>query len=125
MRREKAVKKGTVKVLEKEIQKQIINYLNLHKIFNFKCNTTGIFVQKRNTWIKNPSKGAPDIICIINGIFVGIEVKAQDGIQSDEQKEFERKITLAGGKYILAHSLQELVWKLGYNPEGRFMNPHA
>jgi len=47
--------------------------------------------------------GAPDIVCVINGQFVGIEVKAPKGKQSDHQKEFQRKLEAAGGRYILAY----------------------
>jgi hypothetical protein len=53
--------------------------------------------------------GAPDIICVVNGQYVGIEVKAPRGRQSDHQKEFQRRLEEAGGKYILAYSIDEII----------------
>jgi hypothetical protein len=53
--------------------------------------------------------GAPDTICVIDGQFVGIEVKAPKGKQNDHQKDFERNLVAAGGKYILAFSLEDVI----------------
>jgi hypothetical protein len=36
---------------------------------------------------------------VINGQFVGIEVKAPIGKQSENQKEFQAQLEAAGGKY--------------------------
>lgn len=41
--------------------------------------------------------GIPDILCCINGYFVGIEVKAQNGKPSEIQIFNIRKIKAAGG----------------------------
>jgi hypothetical protein len=40
---------------------------------------------------------------------VGIEVKAPKGKQSEHQRELQKKLEAAGGKYILAYSLDELI----------------
>lgn len=40
---------------------------------------------------------------------MGIEVKAPKGKQSDHQKGFQSKLEGAGGKYILAYSLEEVI----------------
>jgi hypothetical protein len=53
--------------------------------------------------------GAPDIICVINGQYVGIEVKAPKGKQSEHQKAFQQALEAAGGRYVLAYSLEEVV----------------
>lgn len=41
--------------------------------------------------------GIPDILCCINGYFVGVEVKAQNGKPSEIQIFNIRKINAAGG----------------------------
>ena len=41
--------------------------------------------------------GIPDLLCCVNGRFVGIEVKAENGITSDLQKYNIQKIKDAGG----------------------------
>jgi len=53
--------------------------------------------------------GAPDIVCVVKGQFVGIEVKAPKGRQNDNQKEFQRQLEAAGGLYILAYSLEDVL----------------
>jgi hypothetical protein len=49
---------------------------------------------------------------VINGQYVGIEVKAPKGKQSEHQKEFQRKLEAAGGRYILAYSLDDVISEL-------------
>lgn len=41
--------------------------------------------------------GIPDILCCINGYFVGVEVKAQNGTPSEIQLFNIKKINTAGG----------------------------
>lgn len=40
--------------------------------------------------------------------YVGIEVKGPKGKQSDDQKEFQRHLEAAGGRYILAYSVEDV-----------------
>lgn len=47
-------------------------------------------------------------MCVINGQYVGIEVKAPKGRQSENQKEFQRQLEAVGGKYILAYSIDDV-----------------
>lgn len=47
--------------------------------------------------------GIPDILCCINGYFVGIEVKAQNGKPSQIQIFNIRKIKAAGGFAFVLH----------------------
>ncbi len=58
--------------------------------------------------VPGPS-ASPDIICVINGQYVGIEVKAPKGKQSEHEKEFEQNLIAAGGRYILAPSLDDVM----------------
>lgn len=53
--------------------------------------------------------GSPDIICVIKGQFVGIEVKRPGGKQSDSQAEVQARLEEAGGQYILAFDLDDVV----------------
>jgi Holliday junction resolvase len=53
--------------------------------------------------------GIPDIICCIKGRFVGIEVKQENGIQSDAQKVTCKNIREAGGEYWIVWSYEDFV----------------
>ena len=96
-------------ILEKHIQKSILGYLELLNIFHYKNNTAGIYKQATGSYIPSQSVGAPDIICVIKGRYIGIEVKAANGVQSEHQKEFQKRLQHAGGIYILAYSLDDVI----------------
>ena len=48
-------------------------------------------------------KGIPDILACINGYFVGIEVKADNGKPSELQKYHRAKITKSGGIAVVLY----------------------
>ena len=53
--------------------------------------------------------GTPDIIAVVGGKFIGIEVKTTKGVQSIDQREFDKKVNAVGGYYYLVRSLDELI----------------
>jgi len=93
---------------EKEIQKQIIEWLGWKKIFHFR-NNTGSFTNSAGGFYRFGAVGSPDIMWVVDGQFVGIEVKGYGGKQSPAQKEFQVNLMLAGGKYILAFNLEDVI----------------
>jgi len=77
------------------------------------------------------SSGIPDILCCINGRFIGIEVKQETGKPSLLQKVHLKRIGEAGGIGVLAYpsgydNLKDLVdnlcenrdYKVDFNGEG-------
>ncbi len=99
------------RVREKDIQKTILDYLAVHHIFHYR-NNTGKFVGEYKGKKRIASfgvKGAPDIICVLRGRFIGIEVKAEKGDQSRDQYAFQVSLEKAGGAYILAHSVDDVI----------------
>lgn len=91
---------------EAAAQKAILDYLSLKKHFCWR-NNSGAFAPKHGGFLRFGLKGSPDILCCIDGQMVGIEVKAGTK-QSDAQKDFQEKLEAAGGKYILAHNIDEV-----------------
>ena len=53
--------------------------------------------------------GAPDLVACVNGRFVAIEGKAGKGEQSGWQKLRQQQIEDAGGIYIVAYSVEDVV----------------
>ena len=93
---------------EKIIQNQIIDYLRYKGIFFYR-NNSGAFKRDEHFY-RFGAPGSPDIICVINGQYVGIEVKGDKyGKQSKYQKRFEEDLIRAGGKYILAKSVEDVI----------------
>ena len=53
-------------------------------------------------------EGAPDIYCILDGHFIGIEGKTLSGRQRVRQKVVQEQIEASGGEYWVIRSLDEL-----------------
>jgi len=78
-------------------KKAIKEYLKIRNVF-FYHNLAGLGV----------FPGVPDITAIKDGIVYQIEVKIKGGRQSENQKEFQRRWTKNGGRYILG-GLDEVI----------------
>ena len=52
--------------------------------------------------------GDPDMLCCINGLFVGIEVKTPTGVVSELQEIRGQEIKDAGGIWFVARSLEDV-----------------
>lgn len=90
-------------VTEAEIQQQITEYLDLHHIFYYRNAVGG------GRKVRFGTVGAPDLVCVIKGQFIGLELKDAKNEQSRKQVEFETRIKAAGGKYFVVRSLEQLV----------------
>ncbi|HOE17238.1 MAG TPA: VRR-NUC domain-containing protein [Syntrophorhabdaceae bacterium] len=71
------------------------------------------------------SKGLCDLIAVKNGIAAFIEVKAPNGVQSDDQKVFGSRIRNAGGIYVLARSIDDVEWLFTYGNNAHSNNAHG
>ena len=91
---------------EATIQTLIMQYLSIAKVFHWRNNTGGVRTNSR--YLKFGEPGSPDIIAIVAGTFLGIEVKDPKGVQSCDQKKFQKKTETAGGKYIVARNLEDV-----------------
>ena len=101
---------------ESQIQKEILHWLSLQpkdQMFSWRMYTGPIVrgnpAKGKTFFTPNPCPGLPDIIVIIKGRFVGLEIKQPKGRQSSEQKTFEQAIKKAGGFYFLIRSLDEAI----------------
>ena len=96
---------------EKLLQHFILEYLTKKKIFHYR-NNTGAFKTERGGFYTFGMAGSPDIIAIIKGIYVGIEVKGTDikkSKQNDNQIKFQEMLEKAGGLYILARTPEDVL----------------
>lgn len=84
-------------MLEKDIENEIKRWLTSNGVYWFKVHGSAFM-----------PPGIPDIVACINGHFVGIEVKNKGLLkhQSEQQKIHEELIKQAGGRYILADSIE-------------------
>lgn len=107
---------------ESDIQRDILDYLAKRRIFHYRQNTGG-WKNEQGHFYRFGSKGSPDIVCIIQGRYVGLEVKTPKGKLSDDQVAFHQNAMAAGGIVFTVRSLDEAIEavedalaRLGRNP---------
>lgn len=93
---------------ESDVQGAILQYLALKRIFHYR-NNSGAFKRDDGHFYRFGAVGSPDIVCVVDGQYVGIEVKTSAGKQSEHQKEFQHRLEDAGGRYILARSIDDVM----------------
>lgn len=97
-------------IKESSIQSAICDYLTYKKYFFWRNNNIPVFDTKTysmRAMNKYSIKGVPDIIVIKDGAFIGLEVKTPKGIQSDSQKEFQRRCEENQGYYFIVTSIDD------------------
>lgn len=101
---------------EKEIETQILRWLNFQKdVYAFKINTVGVYDQAKGVYRTNRNpfliRGTADILGLAYGRFIAIECKTPKTIKnvSDNQKAFLMKIVQMGGYGLVACRLDDVV----------------
>lgn len=59
--------------------------------------------------------GFPDFILLVSNNdfpFLAIELKTEDGKQSDSQKDYQKAIETAGGRYVICRSLDDFMTEI-------------
>ncbi len=96
---------------EAQIELSVCHWLRVRGIFFWKQPQSGFFDSRVKRFRKQASpyamNGCPDIICIYNGLFVGLELKSPKGKQSDSQLEFQRRVEAANGVYEVVRSIED------------------
>ena len=99
---------------EDQLQQQIVTYFKN----NFQINRTGLIFAVPNGGSRNVLEakkmkftgvlsGVSDLIAIIPKKILFIELKAEKGIQSDNQKDFEVRVNELGFEYYIIRSLEQ------------------
>ncbi|MCX7698803.1 MAG: VRR-NUC domain-containing protein [Candidatus Goldbacteria bacterium] len=100
-------------IYEKDIQRDILSFLRLNKIFCWKNNNVGIYKKETGSYIPSQIQGISDIIGILpDGRFLAIEIKREGGKLTDKQIEFLNNIKKNNGLTIIAYSVKDVVEKL-------------
>ncbi|UOF78876.1 hypothetical protein [Caudoviricetes sp.] len=96
-----------------KLQAKVIKKLTEAGIFHWKQNTMPVWDHKLNSGYgayrsHGGMKGVPDIICIIAGQFVGIEIKAGKDRISADQLLFKKRCERHGGRYFVVHEIEDV-----------------
>lgn len=109
---------------ERDIQRLILDWLAAQKIWHIRLNTGAMSgAHKGKRWFVRFGKPGMADILIVGSCPVSIagenrirywsqvawvEVKAPKGVQSEDQKAFQKEVEAAGMTYILARSLEDV-----------------
>lgn len=100
-----------VVMTETQIQNAICQFLqyleNQGKLYFFRSGSGALKTEAGN-YFKTGKAGCPDISLIINGRYIGLEVKTKKGRQTPNQKEAQMRIEKAGGEYYIVRSVREV-----------------
>jgi len=105
----KTLKKPT----ETEIQASIIELLHTMGLLAWRCQAIPVPIRRGNQIVglrkaNGFTVGIPDILLVIKGRLIGIEVKDHKGKLSPEQEVWRDRILKAGGLWMLARGVEEV-----------------
>lgn len=104
--------------LEHQLQRQMVKWFRLqypnmkHNLFSVPNGGLRDEVTAAKMKAEGQLAGVSDLIFLKSNRFYGallIETKTKEGRQSDLQKEWERKITNDGYKYVIVRSLEDFM----------------
>lgn len=97
---------------ESIIKAQIIEFLQLHKIFFWNNRSTGIWNPSQRVFMKLNGKGdirgTSDLLGFYKGRFFAIEVKSEKGTVTPEQESFMQNVIRNGHIAFVARSIEDV-----------------
>ena len=99
-------------MLEKDIQKGILQYLQVKRVFHWR-NNSGAYKTSHGSFIRFGEPGSPDIFVIRGGMIYGLEVKNEKGKLSDLQEEWSKGFMKHGGLYHVVRNLDDVIALFG------------
>tara|TARA_Y100000114_G_scaffold35823_2_gene31361 strand:- start:1369 stop:1740 length:372 start_codon:yes stop_codon:yes gene_type:complete len=94
------------------VENSILEFLLWYPGKFWKNNSVGVYDPVKKCYRKAKSKhiinGVSDILGVMNGRFIAIEVKSAKGRLSEAQKDFIHEVKQNGGIAFVARSLQDV-----------------
>jgi hypothetical protein len=101
-----------VKVKEKFVLQQVLQYLRLKKCLVYRMNTgAGMFSNPsgKARFVRFGEKGMADVLAFTKDSVIWVEAKGSSGKQSDFQRDFQKDVEAYGHIYILAKSVDDVI----------------
>jgi hypothetical protein len=99
-----------VKILERDLQKLIIQYLEVLGIYVRPIRLGGnLHTANGKTFVKkNPLAGFPDLLVVYRGLYMHLEVKTPKGRLSTEQIKVIDELRYHGAKVAVVRSIEDV-----------------
>jgi len=101
-----------VKVPERAVLSQVIQYLRLRGCLVFRMNTGANVFQNtdgRRRFVRFGTPGMADVLAFTTRSVIWVECKSSTGRQSDAQRVFQRQVEEYGHTYVLARSVGDVM----------------
>ena len=101
-------------ILERDILNDVCGYLKENRFFFWRSNNIPVFGKNNGgkmtfrSMPRHSMKGVPDIIVVVEGQFLGIEVKRPKAKLRPDQNIFKGLCEAHGGKYHVVYSLDDI-----------------
>lgn len=96
---------------EKKIENEILSFLKMIGVYCWKNNSVGVFDPVKKVYRKPNNihhiNGVADILGVMGGRFLAIEVKSPKGVISPEQRIFIARVNEEGGIAFVARSVKQ------------------
>ena len=90
-----------------DLTKAIANYITLRGGYCMRINVAGFYRQDIGYIRSGSTVGVSDLIAVVNGRLVAIEIKTGKDTQSEAQKAVQAKIVAAKGVYLIARDFEQ------------------
>lgn len=101
-----------IKIAEKDVLRQVMQYLRLQKCLVYRMNTGASQFQNypggKKYFVRFGEKGMADILAFTKSSAIWCECKATNGKQSEYQKHFQTEVEAMGHTYIVARCLEDV-----------------
>jgi len=101
---------------EKQLETLILDWLVAQdKVFAIKINTVGVYNKRKGVYMKPNNRhihrGVSDILAVVDGRFLAVEVKYGKGKPSEYQTKFIMRIKDSGGVAFWCSSFECFMYK--------------
>lgn len=98
------------KYLEKDLQKDTIDYLRLQGFLVVKFNNVGIWNSQTGRYIPPYQKGIADLLCVSpTGRFWALEIKIKPRKPTEDQEEFLTGVRQRNGIAEVIYGIDEII----------------
>lgn len=105
---------------ESDIQREICDWLEKRGLFFWRSNNVPVFAKNNagkmvyRSLPKHTPKGIPDIMIVMEGKLVGLEVKRPGAALRPEQRSFGDRLIENGGGYYIVTSIEDTLNAIAY-----------
>lgn len=99
------------KVTEAQLLRQVLDYLAVAHVWHLRMNTGAVkfIANGKGRFVRFGAPGFPDVLCLVSGHAIALELKGDGGRQSEKQRAFQQRWEAAGATYRVVRTLEDAI----------------